>query len=117
MESQISQKTKEMEILPLLFSFKGRIGRVQFSKWWIPLTLITVPFYYINEQLAGIITILMLWPLFALTTKRYHDFNSFGWLGVFQLLPVIGWLIVIVGCSFTVGDFKDNKYGKSIYKP
>jgi uncharacterized membrane protein YhaH (DUF805 family) len=116
MNPTMSHKTAEIDILPLLFSFKGRIGRAQFSRWWIPLTLITMPFYYTNEQIALIVFVIMLWPMFALTTKRYHDFNSFGWLGIFQLIPIIGWLIVIVGCCFTVGDFKDNKYGKSLYK-
>lgn len=118
METQEGEqlKTKRMEVLPLLFSFKGRIRRVQFTKWWLTLTLITLPLYYLNEQLAGMITIFLFWPLFALTTKRYYDFNSFGWLGIFQLLPIIGWLIIIVGCCSTVGDFKDNKYGKSLYK-
>ncbi len=116
MDSTVSHKTKKMEVLPLLFSFKGRIGRIQFTKWWLPLTSITLSLYYLNDQLAGMVAILLLWPLFALTTKRYHDFNSFGWLGIFQLLPIIGLLIVIVGFCFTVGDFKDNKYGESLYK-
>ena len=95
MESLQSNKPKKMDIVPLLFSFRGRIGRTQFSKWWIPLTLFTIPFYNVDQYLGGIVTLILLWPLFALTSKRYHDFNSFGWLGIFQLLPLIGWLIVL----------------------
>ena len=69
-----------------------------------------------NTNLAVIFFVFTLWPLFALTTKRYHDFSNPGFLGVFQLLPGVGWLIVFVGCSLTVGDYKDNKYGSSPYK-
>ncbi len=48
MESLQSNKPKKMDIVPLLFSFRGRIGRTQFSKWWIPLTLFTIPFYNVE---------------------------------------------------------------------
>lgn len=112
----MKSKTLKMDTLPLLFSFKGRIGRIQFSTWWLPLTFLPSLIYLVNEQVAGTLFVLLLWPLFALTTKRYHDINNMGILGIFQLLPFIGWLIVFVGCCLTVGDFKDNKYGKSIYK-
>ncbi|PCK07570.1 MAG: hypothetical protein COA42_13565 [Alteromonadaceae bacterium] len=54
--------------------------------------------------------------LLALSAKKCHDFGSAGWVGLFQILPGIGWLIALVGCGFTIGDFKDNRYGNSIYR-
>lgn len=105
-----------MLTLPLLFSFKGRIGRLQFSKWFLPLTFFPAIVFPFNSILAIWLFIAFLWPLFALTTKRYHDFNNSGWLGIFQLLPLGGWIIVFAGCCFTIGDFKDNRFGRSIYQ-
>jgi uncharacterized membrane protein YhaH (DUF805 family) len=108
-------EVKKMDIAPLLLSFKGRISRSQFNFWWLPLTFLPIIIFSLNEYVAGILMLLLLWPLFALTTKRYHDFGSSGVLGILQILPFMGWLIVFVGCSLTIGDFKDNKYGGSTY--
>ena len=105
-----------MNLVTLLFSFKGRIRRSIFNRWWLPLTFLPIFVFSFHEEIAIILFLFTLWPLFALNTKRYHDFNSSGLLGIFQVLPAAGWLIVFVGCSLTVGDFKDNKYGPSPYK-
>lgn len=105
-----------MDLKKALFSFKGRIRRSEFNKLWIPLSVVQILFVYLDFKIALFLYIVTLWPLFALTTKRYHDFGSKGLLGIFQLLPWAGWLIVFVGCSFTIGDYKDNKYGPSTYR-
>ncbi|MBT0588194.1 DUF805 domain-containing protein [Alteromonas oceanisediminis] len=104
-----------MDLITALFSFKGRMRRSDFNKLWLPLTITPLIISYFSEDVAIVIIFFSLWPLFALTTKRYHDFGSSGILGLFQLLPLFGWLIVFVGCSLTIGDYKDNKYGTSPY--
>ncbi|WP_218395699.1 DUF805 domain-containing protein [Alteromonas lipotrueae] len=105
-----------MDLVTALFRFKGRMRRSEFNKLWLPLTLAPMLISLFSYEIAVTILVFTLWPLFALTTKRYHDFGSSGVLGLFQLLPWMGWLIVFVGCSLTVGDYKDNKYGSSPYK-
>lgn len=104
-----------MELKTALFSFKGRMRRSEFNTLWLPIVAVLTLVSFINSNIGFISFVLLLWPMFALTTKRYHDFNSNGLIGLFQLLPWFGTLVVIIGCSFTIGDFKDNKYGPSSY--
>ncbi|MCP4978463.1 MAG: DUF805 domain-containing protein [Maribacter sp.] len=112
-----NKKPTEMDTFPLLFSFIGRIGRRQFLIWYIPIMLVSFIIAIFDVEIGGYFYLLMLWPLFSLTTKRYHDLGSAGWFGLFQLLPGIGGLmIVLAGCGLIIGNFHDNRYGKSIYK-
>lgn len=115
---KVSKKqVPKMELKPLLLSFKGRIGRKQFLKWYIPLWLLPLVIALYSKELGGYFFLATLWFLFALTTKRYHDFGKAGWAGLFQLIPGIGGvLIVLAGCGITIGDFNDNQYGKSLYR-
>lgn len=112
----IRKKPTEMATFPLLFSFTGRISRRQFSQWWIPIQLSIILGYWLHKDLGLSLIAFALWPLMALTTKRYHDFGSNGLIGLLQFVPMFGWLAVIAGCCFTIGDYKDNKYGVSLYK-
>jgi uncharacterized membrane protein YhaH (DUF805 family) len=111
-------KPTEMDILPLLASFSGRIGRRQFLLWYLPLWLLPLPVaIFLNYSLAGALNLFLLYPLFALTTKRCHDLGSAGWFGCFQLIPGIGGIAIIcAGCGMNIGEFGDNRYGPSIYK-
>lgn len=105
-----------MGLQTALFSFKGRMRRSEFNKLWLPITIALTLIYIFNSDIAFVLFIILSWPLFALTTKRYHDFNGTGLLGLFQLVPWFGTLIVFIGCSLTVGDYKDNQYGSSPYR-
>lgn len=110
-------KPTEMDILPLLISFQGRIGRRQFLLWYVPIWLISIVLAFVDLLVAGYFSLITLYPLFALTTKRCHDLGTAGWFGLFQLIPGIGGItIILAGCGMTIGDFNDNRYGKSIYK-
>ena len=110
------EKPTEMEVVPLLFSFSGRIGTKQFLLYFLPLSAIHLVIGFFSFKVAAGVHVLLFWPLFALTSKRCHDYGSFGWIGIMQLVPVLGWLIVLIAGGFTIGDFKDNKYGESIYR-
>ncbi len=110
-------KPTEMDILPLLTSFSGRIGRQQFLIWYVPLWILSLVIAVFDVVIAGYYSLSVLYPMFALTTKRCHDLGGVGWFGLFQLLPGIGGItIILAGCGMTIGDFNDNKYGISIYK-
>ena len=110
-------KPTDMDIIPLLTSFKGRIGRKQFLIWYIPIWLVSLVIGFFDTVYAGYYSLITLYPLFALTTKRCHDLGTAGWFGLLQLIPGIGWIVVTcTGCGMAVGDFNDNRYGESIYK-
>ncbi|TQV86907.1 DUF805 domain-containing protein [Aliikangiella coralliicola] len=114
---RIKRKTPlEVDIFTLFFRFSGRIGRRQFLTGYLfTLSIISIA-AFIDIILAAYIKLLLLYPLFALSTKRYHDLGKAGWAGLFQLLPGFGWLIVLAGCGLPIGDFHDNQYGESIYR-
>jgi uncharacterized membrane protein YhaH (DUF805 family) len=42
------------------------------------------------------------------TARRLHDTDRSGWLQLLWLVPVIGWIFVLVWC---IQDTKPNRYG------
>ena len=91
------------------FSFKGRIGRVEYI---ISFTIFTA-FYFtvapivessdIGNYLSFLI-IPVLWFLLAQGAKRCHDTDRSGW---WQLIPMF-WIILMIA----KGDIRDNRYGE-----
>jgi len=59
---------------------------------------------------AGLAGLALLLPLFAVTTRRFHDIGKSGWWQLIYLVPFIGTLILLV---FTLRDSADetNEYG------
>ena len=109
-------KPAEMPIVALLTGFKGRIGRRQFLSWYIPIWLLPALIILYSPLLALVMTIVGLYPMVCLSTKRYHDLGYAGWFGLFQLIPLLGPLLVIAECGFSIGEFHDNRFGRSIYR-
>lgn len=46
--------------------------------------------------LSGIYSLLLLVPTLAVTVRRLHDTDRSGWWILLNLIPVVGWLVVIV---------------------
>ncbi len=88
------------------FTIKGRASR---SEYWF-LQLLTTPLYLIlfateNSYsddaiifgaIAGIIVLLLAIPVLTVTVRRFHDINKSGWFILFNLIPFVGWIIVLV---------------------
>lgn len=61
---------------------------------------------------AGVVALLTLVPSISSTVTRLHDQDrSAAWL-LFLLLPVIGWLVLLVLCGFIPGTAAVNRYGR-----
>jgi uncharacterized membrane protein YhaH (DUF805 family) len=79
-----------------LFSFHGRVNR---AKWWlfllisiiysfIAFTLCIAIFGFVGILVGWVLTLLLLWPSFAVGVKRLHDRAKSGWwLVLFYLMP------------------------------
>lgn len=88
-----------------MFSFEGRIRRVEygitillFTVFDVFLALIEIPF------LQSILSIILLWFLWAQGAKRCHDIGKSGW---WQIVPFFGlWML------FKDGDVGFNEYGE-----
>jgi len=76
--------------------FNGRASRSEY--WWFVLftTLVGAAFSIFSEALAGLFHLAVLLPWLAAGTRRLHETNRSGLLQLLWLLPVIGWIILIV---------------------
>ncbi len=76
--------------------FKGCAGRPEF--WWFMLFLLvgTTALGVVNDNLVLAFTIATMLPSAAVTTRRLHDTDRSGWLQALFLIPLIGWIVLIV---------------------
>jgi uncharacterized membrane protein YhaH (DUF805 family) len=113
-----------------LFSFNGRISRKAF--WLVtlasfiisiglnmvalgsafgggmdPNNMPTIPVWFWLVQIP------MLWIGLAVYCKRWHDQDKSGWFSLLLLIPLLGFLIVIIMLGFIGGSPGPNRYGDS----
>lgn len=89
-------------------TFDGRASRPEF--WWFILFtwLVSAGLGMINDVLSALFSLGVLIPSLAVGARRLHDTNRSGWLQLLWLLPVIGWIILIV--FFASAAVEPNKY-------
>ncbi len=102
----------------LFLSFEGRIGRKTF---WLKGTL---PLMVMSLFLAGLDfalgfggylsaawQLLTIWPILAISAKRWHDRDKSAWWILIGLVPLIGqiWSFVEAGCL--KGTDGPNRFG------
>lgn len=107
-------------LLPLLFSFSGRVGRGTF--WLIGIGSALV-FYLaiflavtnVGEEAAGALLLLLYVPLvwisLANSAKRWHDRNKSGWWILIAFVPLIGPFWAFIEQGFLPGDRSPNRFG------
>ena len=98
-----------MNLKSLLFSFKGRIGRLQY--WVITLILMGIgagndqslsQYGPENPMTAGpalisfAVFIILVWVGLAVQVKRWHDRDKTGWWALINLVPVLGQIWVLI---------------------
>ena len=76
--------------------FNGRASRSEY--WWFVLFLILVSAAtsMINPVLSGLFTLGMLLPSVAAATRRLHDTNRSGWWQLIVLVPLVGFIEMLV---------------------
>ena len=111
---------KLKRIPAFLFSFQGRINRLQ---WWIAQLIFLFPCFIAAELLPAdsvgkltriavcIAIVPLLWIDLATSAKRYHDINKSGWRQLLALVPIIGEIWVMVELGFIGGADLPNDYG------
>jgi uncharacterized membrane protein YhaH (DUF805 family) len=88
--------------------FKGCASISEFW-WWVLFTIIaSFAIGLVSQKLSWAFSLLTFLPTIAVTARRLHDTDRSGWLQLIGLIPVIGWIIIIVFC---VQDSKQpNRY-------
>ena len=76
--------------------FTGRASRSEY--WWFMLFLFLVSAgtSMISQVVSGLFSLATLVPSLAAGARRLHDTNRSGWLQLLWIVPLIGWIIVIV---------------------
>ncbi|MBD8606039.1 DUF805 domain-containing protein [Aeromicrobium sp. CFBP 8757] len=101
-------------VLSQYANFNGRARRSEY--WFFTLAL------FIASIVAGIIdailgAMILQWVLIIATivpslsvgARRLHDTDKSGWLQLIGIIPIVGWIVLIV--FFATDSGPDNKYG------
>lgn len=99
-------------------NYAGFSGRAHRTEFWM-----FILFYYIAAAVLGVIgtlihftllssiySLALLVPYLAVAVRRLHDTNRSAWWILFILLPIIGWILLIV-LECLEGTRGPNNYG------
>ena len=77
-------------------TFDGRASRSEF--WWFFLFtfLVSAASSIVSETLSGLFSLGVLLPSLAVGARRLHDVDRSGWFLLLWLIPIIGWIVLIV---------------------
>jgi len=107
--------TDDLTIWQLYFGLHGRIGR---RNYWLHGVLGLMVFSLVAmalleiagfrpERAEAIVNLLVAWPAFAISAKRWHDRGNATWWGLLALVPwasrlvalADGWVVVLTGLA------------------
>jgi uncharacterized membrane protein YhaH (DUF805 family) len=76
--------------------FSGRASRSEY--WWFVLFVFLASSVcsILSQPLAGIFGLATLLPWVAAATRRLHDTGRTGWWQLIALVPIIGFIVLIV---------------------
>ena len=94
-------------------TFSGRAQRAEYWSFYLFTLIVSSVLQAADETgvvLSGIFSLATIVPSFAVTVRRLHDTNRTAWWLLLTLLPIIGWIWLIVLLIFdsTPGS---NQYG------
>jgi uncharacterized membrane protein YhaH (DUF805 family) len=74
----------------------------------------TYEFSSSSGPIGAIVSLALLVPSFSSNVTRLHDRDHSAWWLLFVLLPIIGWIILIVQIGFLPGTPGPNRYGPPV---
>lgn len=94
-------------------TFAGRARRTEY--WYFALlntiASIALAIAFGEESAISLIfSLVLIIPSIALGARRLHDIGRSGWWQLIWLVPIIGWIVLIVFFA-TNGQSGDNQYG------
>ena len=90
--------------------FSGRAKRSEF--WWFFLFcfVISLLLEALNSYVSWTFSLATLLPSLAVGARRLHDIGKSGWWQLIWLIPVIGWIVLIVFYA-QEGNAEGDKFG------
>ena len=98
------------------FCFDGRANRAEFWQWFLAVVIVNFVLGILDSAiihkpiLQGLFSLAILLPYLGVTARRLHDRGKSGWLQLIALIPIVGFIIVLIMC-IPEGDAGENKYG------
>jgi uncharacterized membrane protein YhaH (DUF805 family) len=110
---------EDVSPLTMLLDPRGRISRRSFWLWGVAALLGLAILLHALLGIARVraataehvVNLLLLWPALAVSIKRWHDRDRSGWWVLLALVPVVGWLWMLVVNGFLPGTPAANRYG------
>lgn len=92
-------------------TFDGIASRSEF--WWFVLCqfLVNAVLSVVSSKLGMVASLVFLVPSIAVACRRLHDTDRSGWLQLLGLIPIIGWIVLII---FYAQEGKANRYGSGV---
>jgi uncharacterized membrane protein YhaH (DUF805 family) len=109
----------EDDLRALLLGLSGRLSRKSFWLYGVIGLSVAQLLAYLLLGIAGaketaadvVSTLLIAWPSFAITVKRWHDRGKSAWWTLINLIPVVGILWTLIECGLLRGTVGPNRYG------
>jgi uncharacterized membrane protein YhaH (DUF805 family) len=105
----------------MLFGLEGRIGRRSWWLWGMLALLAFAAYATVLLRVVGvgarttdlIVNALVLWPSIAISVKRWHDRDKAGWWVLVVLIPIVGWIWLLIENGMRRGTPGPNRYGEA----
>jgi uncharacterized membrane protein YhaH (DUF805 family) len=99
-----------VDVLKKYAVFDGRARRQEFWMFALINFIVALVLNFISPFLGGIYALAVLLPNIGVGVRRLHDIGRSGWWLLVGLIPLIGWIVLIV---FFVQDSQpgDNQFG------
>ena len=108
------KKSVETVVLKNYVNFEGRASRPEY--WWFTLAyaIVNIILSLIPRAgtiLSGILGLAVLIPSIGVAVRRLYDINKSGWWLLIALIPIVGYIIVILWLV-KPSDNGENQYGE-----
>ncbi len=103
--------------------FSGRASREEYWYFMLINILISIAVGFIDGFmgmgyqsgvgiLGGLYSLFVFLPSLAVSVRRLHDISRSGWWALIVLVPMLGWIILLVMMAFP--SKPDNEYGPQV---
>ncbi len=76
--------------------FGGKEGRKVYWLWVLNCFIVSFIIGLISSTLSYIFSLAILIPSLAILVRRLHDAGFSGWWALLLLVPVVGWIAVVI---------------------
>ena len=98
-------------------TFSGRARRSEYWYFFLCYTILTGILSFLARNstvlgyVSGVIEIALFIPMLAVSVRRLHDIGKSGWFYLIGLIPLVGFIIMIVWYC------RDSAPGQNMYGP